>query len=112
MSEPLRRKTKRMNPPMLLSFSTRLRLYIQTSERYCTSWKTSNSAIPTRIFATRLLQYHQKAMLVASKATFTGLGRFPTIHSRPKWRRKDRNRDGRKKEQLLAVMNDRCGDKR
>src|SRR5581483_26055 len=86
--EPPRRNTKRMNPPILLAFSTRLRLEIHTSDRYCTSWKTSNNAMPTRMFETRLLQYHQKAMLVISKATFTGLGRWPPTHCRVKCSKK------------------------
>src|SRR5437867_7381232 len=40
-----------------------------------------------RMFDTPLLQYHQKAMVVASSASFTGLGRFPSAHIREKLNR-------------------------
>src|SRR5438477_584212 len=63
------------------------RYKIHTSERYCTSWNTSNNAIPTRTLATMLLQYHQKEMLVTRSTSFTGLGRFPCIHIQMKFTR-------------------------
>ena len=40
--------------------------------------------MPTRMFETRLLQYHQNAMLVTSNTSFTGFGRLPAIHVRTK----------------------------
>src|SRR5439155_2596227 len=44
--------------------------------------------MPTRMFATPLLQYHQKAMVVTSSAAFTGFGRLPKLDIRPKCRTK------------------------
>src|SRR5436305_13954072 len=41
--------------------------------------------MPARTLATPLLQYHQKAMVVAKSASFIGLGRFPSAHIREKW---------------------------
>src|SRR6266849_700309 len=43
--------------------------------------------MPARTLVTPLLQYHQKAMVVASNASFTGLGRFPSVHIREKLNR-------------------------
>src|SRR6266567_4427342 len=39
------------------------------------------------MLVTALLQYHQKAILVTSSASLTGLGRFPSAHIREKLNR-------------------------
>ncbi len=63
-----------MNLPAPLPERARLRLKNQTIDRYWTSWKTSNSAIPTSTFSTDTLEYHQKPKLVAISTSLTGLG--------------------------------------
>src|SRR5439155_952284 len=82
-----RRNKNRVNAPTPGSFCTRFRLKIQTIDKYCTSWNTSNRAMPARRFITNTFAYQKKPKLVAISSSLIELTGRPRCHIHAVWQK-------------------------